>query len=371
MTTETTSGNTFPTTPASSTDLLETVLLSVSPAASGNSFTGAAMRNGSTGSARENSAANPANIMPAGTYDFFFDLSHAPAGYDLTSTATYSGWSDFRAGQDYKVYYREVGTSSFSLLADVDVPHTDGTLRVGLTGTTGRLATQVDAVRVVNQTSSFVYREFDVHGSPNTTSTVRFDRQLTTGNTLPTTLASNTDLLQTALLSVSPGPSGNNFTGIFNRNGSTGTAHERSATNPGNSMVAGTYDFYLDLTDAPLGFDISEIVTYSGWSDFRAGQDHILYYSQIGSSDFILLKHLELEHTDGTQRIRLFDLTGTLATGVDAIRFVLPSNSYVYREIDVFGTPTLAPEPSTLSLLGLALLASLFACRRRRSGPRS
>ncbi len=189
--------------------------------------------------------------------------------------------------------------------------------------------------------------------------------QTTSGNTFPTTAASNTDLLQTNLSSVSPVPGGDNLlTHPAKRNGTTGTAHENSGTNPANVNSAGTYDFFLDLAAFPLGYRIDEVVTYTGWIDFRAGQDHRVFYSLVGDAAFVQFADVNIAHSNGTLRVSLTDSFGPIASGVDAIRFIVDQSTFVYREVDVLGAGVVVPEPATASLALLGLGGLMM--RRRR-----
>lgn len=166
ITTETTSGNTLPLTPAVSTDLFQTSLLSVSPSGGDNLLTGPAKYNGTTGTASENGGANPANVCNGGTYDFSLNLAPAPAGYRVQQVNVYTGWGDFRAGQDFRAFYSVVGDSSFVQFADVNVSHSNGTLRVSISDNTGPIAGGVDQLRFIVDQSTHVYREIDVIGTP-------------------------------------------------------------------------------------------------------------------------------------------------------------------------------------------------------------
>ena len=163
------------------------------------------------------------------------------------------------------------------------------------------------------------------------------------GDVAPALPCSSNDLLQTALEAVSPPASGNNFTGGFMRNGTTGTASEGlggTGTNPANIIAAGTYDFLLDTNAAPAGYDLAAIVTYSGWIDNRAGQDHALWYQCVGSNTFTLLTNLSVAASAGALRVAVNREQGVLASGVRAVRVVLNQTHFVYREIDVLGQPT-------------------------------
>jgi hypothetical protein len=125
------------------------------------------------------------------------------------------------------------------------------------------------------------------------------------------------------------------------RNGTTGTNTESSANNPANVMNAGTYDFIFDTSLNTAGYDIAAVVTYSGWAD-RAGQDHTVYYRQVGSPNFVQLASvLNPSPGNGSLREAITNFpSGILASGVNAIRVVVNTTFYVYREIEVDGTPT-------------------------------
>lgn len=161
------SGDVLPSIPVDPNNLILTSLASVSPAASGNNFTGLNMRNGQTGTALENSVANPANIMNSGTYDFILNTSVNTLGYNITAVTTYSGWSD-RAGQNHTVLYRQVGTTNFVALGSVvnTAPGNPGSLRASVTNIYGGvMASGVDAIRIVINQTFFVYREIEVTGT--------------------------------------------------------------------------------------------------------------------------------------------------------------------------------------------------------------
>ncbi len=207
-------------------------------------------------------------------------------------------------------------------------------------------------------------------GAPTFAVTVT-NTQTTVGDTAPTTAASNTDLLQTNLASVVGGVTDNNLTGPAKRNGTTGTAHENSVANPANINNTGTYDFLLDVAAFPLGYRIDEVVTYTGWQDFRAGQDHRVFYSLVGDPSFVQFGDVNIAHGGtsggGTLRVSLTDSLGPIASGVDAIRFIVDQSTFVYREVDVHGSGIVAvPEPATAAL-GLMGLGGLMLRRRRHA----
>jgi len=161
--------------------------------------------------------------------------------------------------------------------------------------------------------------------------------QTTSGDTAPTTPASNTDLLQTSLLSVNPVGGDNLLTGPAKYNGTTGTAHEQNATNPATVHNTGTYDFSLDTTTVPVGYRIDEVNVYTGWGDFRAGQDFRAFYSLVGDASFTQYADVNIAHSNGTLRVSITDDAGPIASGVDQLRFIVDQSTHVYREIDVIG----------------------------------
>jgi len=177
------------------------------------------------------------------------------------------------------------------------------------------------------------------------------------GDVLPgITVNTNNNLVMFNLASVSPTASGNNFTGLNMRNGTTGTAHENSTANPANVMSSGTNDFIFDTSVNTNGYDIAAVVTYSGWTD-RAGQDHTVYYRQVGSTNFVLLASVKNPSPgDGSLREAITNSAGgILASGVNAIRVVVNTTFYVYREIEVRGTPTAAAVATVVPTLTIKL----------------
>ena len=136
-----------------------------------------------------------------------------------------------------------------------------------------------------------------------------------------------------------------------------------------------TITFDLDLTGAPLGYDLTNIDSFSGWSDNRASHLHNIYYSVVGSAAYTQVlsglggafgDSFGSAQSSGGLKVGVTDSTGVIASGVDSIRFEMfpgAAGGHVYREIDVIGIATV-PEPSAAVLGGLGMLALL---RRRRS----
>lgn len=207
-----------------------------------------------------------------------------------------------------------------------------------------------------------IFKEFDVNGAASTL--MIGEAQFNAGNVTPSPItAVSGDLLETSVASVTGENGGANV-----RNGTTGTAHENTGTNPASVWGQTTTTYNLDLTGAGGGYAITDINVFSGWSDGRAGQSYEIWYSQIGSSDFILLSAVQELVSDGSLLTRTYNTDGSVVLmNVDAIRFVqvnsgLAGTGTVFREFDVIGKaiPTPAALPAGIALLGLA------AARRRR-----
>lgn len=179
--------------------------------------------------------------------------------------------------------------------------------------------------------------------SVNFVSLVIGGQQFSAGDVLPSPIfPESNDLLETSVSSY-PGE----FASQKPRNGTTGTAMENSAQNPANTeLSAVTYN--LNLTDSPLGYDITEIRLFSGWSDGRAGQSYTISYSLAAapSTFFDLGTVSALTTAEGSLLTRTYDLTGAkILKGVAGLRFTMINNGYagsgtVFREFDVLGSAT-------------------------------
>jgi hypothetical protein len=157
-------------------------------------------------------------------------------------------------------------------------------------------------------------------------------------------------------------------------------ANGYAATKP---TVAGvdsdwTSTFDLSLGGAPLGYDITSVQTFSGWPDRRSAQRYDLLVSLVGDASFTSLGVFSVvasSDTTNSTRIALTDTTGTISSGVDAIRFHFLTGTaligapaeLLYRELDVYGAPTKAvPEPCGLALFAVGLAGMTAGQRRKR-----
>ena len=190
---------------------------------------------------------------------------------------------------------------------------------------------------------------------------------------------SNTDLLQTHLSAAIV----NDLNNIRSEEGATvqslapltnGSFGPADLSDP--SQVVAIHDgtvitYTLDTIASPNGYSISEIDTFSGWRDMgRARQDYMVAYSLTSDpTTFIPIATITdpvYPTAPSDNAVYIHGSNGALADNVAAIQFSFPTtqNGYVgYREFDVLGTPSAAPEPASLSLLGFAALGLL--ARRR------
>lgn len=185
------------------------------------------------------------------------------------------------------------------------------------------------------------------------------------------TASVGTDLLQTSLDSTT-WPTESNI-----NNGTTGAFIEESVDNPAYVVPTETssLSFFLDVAANPLGYDISQIDTFSGWKDNRAGQRYTIYFSTVDApTTFDLItpggtgfNAVNVAASATSLVTHVFDdTTALLGTGVHTIRFDIGTGSpTVWREIDVIGAATI-PEPSSVALLaGLLGLGHVIVRRRR------
>ena len=154
-----------------------------------------------------------------------------------------------------------------------------------------------------------------------------------------------------------------------------------------SGKLPATYTFDLDLSDSPTGYDIQEIRSYAGWNQngsTLANQKYELQVSTVGNTEFASLGVFtytpfaddDTREAAATKVTLTEDTTGIIASGVDAVRFILMDtgidnaigttniDGIVYHEIDVIGFATV-PEPATVWMLVAGGLAALVLLRRR------
>ena len=132
-----------------------------------------------------------------------------------------------------------------------------------------------------------------------------------------------------------------------------------------------TITFTLNTSLATAGFDITQIDVYHGWADNgRSGMDFKIEYATVANlNTFVNYGTSTYFHPASDYGAsRITDSTGTIATGVAKIRITplnIDNGWGGVSEMDVFGAAAI-PEPSTLSLVGMASLGGLALLRRRR-----
>jgi len=192
---------------------------------------------------------------------------------------------------------------------------------------------------------------------------------------------SNTDLGQSAAISLSAGGLSNGAVLTSLNDGLTGTPTATDGTNAALD-APDTVVFTFDTTVNTLGYDITEIFTTAGWNTGgggRANQGYQVDLTYVDGTTATLIAGAHhqpnvptqfwttVQFTDSSNSV-LTSVDGSVAaTGVASISFDITNNAVpggivIFREFDIFGTATI-PEPSSALLSGLGLL--LFLRRRR------
>ena len=343
-----------------------------------------ALTDGSFGSI-DNSGAHPsfATCGPnAGQFvEYTFDTTTFTNGYTLTNMMVGAGWNDGgRDQQAYTVYYTTVENPLFVPLTSVnynpDNPgNTKSFSRATLVSPTGILASNVTAVLVdftspTGENGYSGYDELEVYGvpsaavPPNAITTTTENQNTDT----PTWVVETSSLIENQLPSiVGPG----SFAGNFNNEpftgglpvltdgtfGPFGQGNTNFAT-CGGAFGAGSYIVY----GAATGWNLSKIVTYSGWGNYdRDGQFYDVSYSTLSApGTFIPLTTINYNPPNlggpSVNRVAIARLDNSpLATQVAAVKFDFTrqngglDNGYSgYAEIVLQGTSLPAPTSPTV-----------------------
>jgi len=144
------------------------------------------------------------------------------------------------------------------------------------------------------------------------------------------------------------------------------------------SAFPSSVTFTLDTTVNTLGYDITTINTFAGWSDFNFGaQIFELLIKTTTNGSFVTYGTFSntagFDNTTlGAPRSSLTTLTGDsgpIASGVTDIRLVYSqavTYGTVIREIDVIGTATTVPEPSIWMMMIVGTGALILSQRTGR-----
>ena len=156
-------------------------------------------------------------------------------------------------------------------------------------------------------------------------------------------------------------------------------------------IVDGKWSLVVNLNTAiaPNGYDIARIETFAGtgWGN-RKSQAYTLLVSRVGETSFEAIGNFErslFNWNGGSTVLTISDSEGVIASGVDAIRWdvytakrdpsvnplnqpyeidqglvAVPPTEYesVYREFDVYGSPSVVPVPEPSALAVWSILES-------------
>jgi len=121
------------------------------------------------------------------------------------------------------------------------------------------------------------------------------------------------------------------------------------------TTVGATAEYHLGAGAKGRGYDITSILSIASWNGAGFGnQAWTVEVKPVGGSYRIL--HTVNHHPLSTQpldgggatKVVLADKSGVLASGIESIKFTAShvagsvDNAFVWRELDVFGTPTIS-----------------------------
>ena len=138
--------------------------------------------------------------------------------------------------------------------------------------------------------------------------------------------------------------------------GGSGTPVEGTWT-----TVGATATYNLGLGANNLGYDLTSIQSIAAWLNVGFGnQAYTVEVKLVGAASFTSLATVDYQPLGiavGATKVTLTDTTGVLETGVEFIRFTANSvnegannGAFVFREIDVFGTPSTTSNIGRLTL---------------------
>lgn len=314
-------------------------------------------------------------------------------GYDVSSIVSVASWRDSSLlQQHYEIWIRRVGQTTFEKIHTVTndlAPLSDlsmgGSTRVTVSASSGGpVATGIEAIRFVPLAietgheptpggGSTAFREIDVFGSSTTPPPLHSDITQVTEFSTGAGSAANVDM--TYVSSVSDSDllhgkagvySGWQLTDSFNPANLNNGTHGPTSVGPTPNAIAFAADsgttatYELGTGIHGLGYSISSIVSVASWRDSSLFQQHYeIWVRKVGATEFVKqytvandLAPISSILLGGSTKVTVSNpVSGKIATGVEAIRFVIldiPSSfepspgggSTTFREIDVFGEAT-------------------------------
>jgi hypothetical protein len=160
---------------------------------------------------------------------------------------------------------------------------------------------------------------------------------------------SSTDLLQTDLDSSSisgfdpltwgdSGPSSPNGGNLYNGSADGEDGFEtfyfgEAYIDDGSRDTPWSVDFYMDISSNNLGYDLTEIHSYSGWDSETVSQNFSIDVSTVDSLGFTTLGRFTYPDDNTGLVVSITDdVDGLLASGVDVIRFTHHSDNTPLRD---------------------------------------
>jgi hypothetical protein len=134
----------------------------------------------------------------------------------------------------------------------------------------------------------------------------------------------------------------------------------------GWTTVGATAEYNLGLGTYGLGYDITNIQSIAAWQDVGFGnQGWTIEVKLKGAGSYTSVATVDYQPLDagGATKVTLTDdTTGVLASGVEYIKVTANSvnggdnaGAFVWRELDVFGIETGAPEPGVVIWYGMGV----------------
>ncbi len=133
-----------------------------------------------------------------------------------------------------------------------------------------------------------------------------------------------------------------------------------AVSSPGSHLDAASAglgeELVYTLSGSTYGYNLSSIATYTGWDSGRFAQGYDVYVHKVGAASGVYAKLASVSYAPGavstggltenakvvvTTAMGTLASTGTLASGVDQIKFVFQNQTngwQGYRELDVVGT---------------------------------